>query len=76
VTKQPELRALCRKISCKAANSFQILVCGIACVRSHKLFSIRNMTRHEFLVKKFERAPPHAVQFNRLRRFGRLHEFL
>jgi hypothetical protein len=26
--------------------------------------------RHDFLVKKFERALPQAVQSNRLRRFG------
>jgi len=32
-------------------------------------------SRHEFLVKKFERAPLQAVLSNRLRRFGRLHEF-
>jgi hypothetical protein len=31
--------------------------------------------RHEFFVKKIEHILPHAVESNRLRRFGRLHEF-
>jgi len=33
------------------------------------------LTMHEFFVKKFERTVLHAVEYNRLRRFGRLHEF-
>src|SRR4029077_5794221 len=34
-----------------------------------------SLTRHEFFVKKFERALLQAVESNRLRRFGRLREF-
>ena len=33
------------------------------------------LTTHEFFVKKFERTLLQAVESNRLRRFGRLHEF-
>jgi hypothetical protein len=77
VTKQPELRPLCRQIFCKVMSvSGDNLQARIACVASFKLLNTENLTRHEFFVKKFERGLPWAVQCNRLRRFGRLHEFL
>src|SRR5215471_7508393 len=44
-------------------------------VASFRLWNIEYLTRHEFFVKKFERALLDPVQCNRLRRFGRLHEF-
>ena len=74
--KQPKLRPLCRQIFCKATSiSGENLEPRIACVALFKLLNSGNLTRHEFFVKKFERALPQAVQSNRLRRFGRLHEF-
>jgi len=45
-------------------------------VVSFKVVNTGNLTKHEFFVKKFERPLPEAVESNRLRRFGRLHEFL
>ena len=49
---------------------------GIAWVAWFKLPNAGNLTKHEFFVKKFERAQLQAVESNRLRRFGWLHEFL
>ena len=39
------------------------------------VLNTRRLTTHEFFVKKFERAVLQAVEYNRLRRFGRWHEF-
>ena len=44
--------------------------------RLARLLNTGNLNKHEFFVKKFERTLLQAVQSNRLRRFGRLHEFL
>ena len=43
--------------------------------RLFKPWNTGNLTRHEFFVKKFERAMLQGVESNRLRRFGRLREF-
>jgi hypothetical protein len=76
VTKQPKLRALCRQIFCKSEIKFLYFSrAHDSCVGAYWPRRTRDMTRHEFLVKKFEREPLQAVQSNRLRRFGRLHEF-
>ena len=75
--KQPEFRPLCSQIFCKATSvSAGNLHARIASVASFKLLNTGNLTRHGFFVKKFERARLQAVESNRLRRFGRLHEFL
>ena len=44
-------------------------------VVSFKVVNTGNLTKHEFFVKKFERALLQAVESNRLRRFGRLRDF-
>ena len=49
---------------------------GLAWVAWLKLPNAGNLTKHEFFVKKFERALLQVVESNRLRRFGWLHEFL
>ena len=74
--KQPEVRPLCRQISCKATSvSANNLRTRVACVALPRPWNSGNLTRHEFFVKKFERALLQAVESNRLRRFGRLREF-
>ena len=45
------------------------------CVASFKVLITGNLTTHDFFVKKFERALLQTVEFNRLRRFGRLRDF-
>ena len=47
----------------------------MACVASFVPLNTEDLTKHEFFVKKFERTLLRAVESNRLRRFGRLHEF-
>ena len=72
-----EFQPLCSQIFCRAtsvsANKSSDLdrVCRLVWALKHG-----NLTRHGFFVKKFERALLRAVESNRLRRFGRLHEFL
>ena len=70
--KQPKLRASCKQIFCKSEARFLGQTIGLG---AYWLWRLDGMTRHEFLVKKFERTLLHAVQYNRLRRFGRWHEF-
>ena len=75
--KQLESRPLCSQIFCKATSvSAGNLQARIASVASFRPWNTGNLARHGFFVKKFERARLQAVESNRLRRFGRLHEFL
>jgi hypothetical protein len=73
---QPKSRPLCKEIFCKATSfAADNLHAPTASIASFKALNIENLTRHEFFVKKFEHALLQAVQSNRLRRFGRWHEF-
>jgi hypothetical protein len=75
--KQPEFRPLCSQIFCRATSvSANKLRTWIACIASFRPWNTGNLTRHGFFVRKFERARLQAVESNRLRRFGWLHEFL
>ena len=75
--KQPEFRPLCSQIFCKAtsvsAGNLQARINVRRLVLASETPEI--LTRHGFFVKKFERALLQAVESNRLRRFGRVHEF-
>jgi nicotinate-nucleotide pyrophosphorylase (carboxylating) len=48
----------------------------VACVVWFTSLNTVILTKHEFFVKNFEQTLVQAVESNRLRRFGRLHEFL
>src|SRR5262245_45449736 len=74
-TKQPKLVPLCRQIFCKGTSVSSEPSGSISRWPCFKHLDIKNLCRHEFFVKKFERALLQAVESNRLRRFGRLHEF-
>jgi hypothetical protein len=75
--KQPEFRPLCSQIFCNA-TSVSANKSSDPDRLSPRLgfWNTGNLTRHGFFVKKFERARLQAVESNRLRRFGRWHEFL
>ena len=72
---QPKLGPLCREIFCNATNASADPSGSDFLIAALKPLDIKNLSRHEFFVKKFERALLQAVESNRLRRFGRLHEF-
>ena len=75
MTKQPKLGPLCRQIFCNGTSASAEPSGSDLLIASFEPLGIKKLTTHEFFVKKFERTLLQAVQSNRLRRFGRLHEF-
>jgi hypothetical protein len=69
--KQLKFTLFSKQIFCKATSPPRRIFGQVACLRPE----YRNCGHARIFRKKIERALLQAVESNRLRRFGRLHEF-